>query len=252
LAPSGRKFPVAAAAALDFHRKNRNIGGAILQIENTGSDGKIMSDKKHFHNAEGEPHDEAAAIYEEDQAGEAPQADSPSPGDVIEKLNNENHELKDRLMRLAAEMENLRRRTARDIADAKAYAVSSFARDMLSVADNLGRALNALPAGEEDKHVQALAEGLKMTERAMIAALHNHGVRKIEALGQKFDPHLHQAMFETEDTSLPHNTVKQEVQPGYIIGDRVLRAAQVGIAKGGEKTAAEPKAAAEPPARPEE
>ncbi|KAA6405594.1 nucleotide exchange factor GrpE [Candidatus Tokpelaia sp.] len=208
-----------------------------------------MSDTKPVHGAEHNPENDEADIYAAEQSDEAAIASGeeeqiPSPAEVIEKLNAENTELKDKLMRLAADMENLRRRTARDIADAKAYAVSSFARDMLSVADNLGRALSAVPkapAGAEDARLQSLTEGVEMTERAMIAALQNHGVRKIETLGQKFDPHLHQAMFETEDKSVPHNSVNQELQPGYIIGDRVLRAAQVGIAKGGEKAAAEPK-----------
>lgn len=212
-----------------------------------------MSDKKHFHEAEYPHQDSEAEICEKEQneaaetAGARNRQDSdlPAAGEVIEKLNAENTELKDRLMRFAADMENLRKRTARDIADAKTYAVSSFARDMLSVADNLGRALSAIPANavNEDARLKSLAEGVEMTERAMISALQNHGVRKIETLGQKFDPNLHQAMFEAEDKSVPHNSVNQELQPGYIIGDRVLRAAQVGIAKGGEKTASEPQKA---------
>lgn len=206
-----------------------------------------MSDKKSFHEAEEYARQDAAADKRAETAqagdeGESGKDTEPSAGDVIEKLNAENAELKNRLMLLAADMENLRKRTARDIADAKTYAVSAFARDMLSVADNLERALAALPAEavKEDARLKSLAEGVEMTGRSMMTALQNHGVRKIEALGRKFDPNLHQAIFESEDKSVPHNTVQQELQPGYSIGGRVLRAAQVGIAKGGEKPAAEP------------
>ncbi|WP_332065274.1 nucleotide exchange factor GrpE [Bartonella sp. CB189] len=152
-------------------------------------------------------------------------------------LQDENRELKDQLLRLAADMENLRRRTARDVADAKAYSIANFARDMLSVSDNLNRALEAIPEGERENDVglKTLAEGVEMTERAMMAALERHGVKKINPEGQKFDPHFHQAMFEIPNANVPDNTVQQVVQAGYIIGERVLRPAVVGVAKGGAK-----------------
>ncbi|WP_455474189.1 nucleotide exchange factor GrpE [Bartonella sp. B30(2025)] len=157
--------------------------------------------------------------------------------DPLTALQDENKELKDQLLRLAAEMENLRRRTVRDVADAKAYSIASFARDMLSVSDNLNRALEAIPEGarENDAGLKTLAEGVEMTERAMMAALERHGVKKIHPEGQKFDPHFHQAMFEIPNTNVPDNTVQQVVQAGYIIGERVLRPAIVGVAKGGAK-----------------
>ncbi|VEJ44648.1 nucleotide exchange factor GrpE [Bartonella vinsonii] len=157
--------------------------------------------------------------------------------DPLAALQSENKELKDQILRLAADMENLRRRTARDIADAKAYSIASFARDMLSVSDNLNRALEAIPEGakENDAGLKTLAEGVEMTERAMIAALERHGVQKIHPEGQKFDPHFHQAMFEIPNSDVPDNTVQQVVQAGYIIGERVLRPAIVGVAKGGAK-----------------
>lgn len=157
--------------------------------------------------------------------------------DPLIALQNENKELKDQLLRIAADMENLRRRTARDVADARAYSIANFARDMLSVSDNLNRALEAIPEGakENDAGLKTLAEGVEMTERAMIAALERHGVQKIHPEGQKFDPHFHQAMFEIPNPDLPDNTVQQVVQAGYIIGDRVLRPAVVGVAKGGVK-----------------
>ncbi|ATP11707.1 nucleotide exchange factor GrpE [Bartonella henselae] len=157
--------------------------------------------------------------------------------DPLAALQDENKELKDQLLRLAADMENLRRRTARDVADAKAYSIANFARDMLSVSDNLNRALDAIPEGakENDAGLKTLAEGVEMTERAMIAALERHGVQKIHPEGQKFDPHFHQAMFEIPNSDVPDNTVQQVVQAGYIIGERVLRPAIVGVAKGGAK-----------------
>lgn len=160
--------------------------------------------------------------------------------DQVAALEAENEELKDQILRLAAEMENLRRRTARDVADAKSYSVANFARDMLQVSDNLNRALQAIPDGarEQDAGLQALAEGVEMTERAMMSALERHGVKKIEPEGQKFDPNFHQAMFEIPNPDVPANTVQQVVQAGYVIGDRVLRPAMVGVAKGGPKEAA--------------
>ncbi|WP_336287647.1 MULTISPECIES: nucleotide exchange factor GrpE [unclassified Bartonella] len=155
----------------------------------------------------------------------------------LDTLQDENKELKDQLLRLAADMENLRRRTARDVADARAYSIANFARDMLSVSDNLNRALEAIPEGarENDAGLKALAEGVEMTERAMMAALERHGVKKIHPEGQKFDPHFHQAMFEIPNSDAPDNTVQQVVQAGYIIGERVLRPAIVGVTKSGAK-----------------
>ena len=144
-------------------------------------------------------------------------------------------------------MENLRRRTARDVHDARSYAVSNFARDMLSVSDNLRRALDTIPAEAReagDASLKSLAEGVELTERAMLAALERHGVKKLNPEGEKFDPNFHQAMFEVPNPDVPANTVVQVVQEGYSIGDRVLRPAMVGVAKGGPKAA--PATPAEP------
>lgn len=175
---------------------------------------------------------EAAAELDDDKIAD-------EGADQVAALEVENEELKDQILRLAAEMENLRRRTARDVADAKSYSVANFARDMLQVSDNLNRALQAIPDGarEQDAGLQALAEGVEMTERAMMSALERHGVKKIEPEGQKFDPNFHQAMFEIPNPDVPANTVQQVVQAGYVIGDRVLRPAMVGVAKGGPKEA---------------
>lgn len=180
-------------------------------------------------------------------AGETAAADmaqdaATTPGeeavDPLEALKAENAELRDRFLRLAAEMDNLRRRTERELKDAKTYAVTGFARDMLAVSDNLRRALEALPdeaRAAADAGLSALVEGVEMTERGMLSTLERHGVRKIEAEGQKFDPNFHQAMFEIPNPDVPNNTVVQVVQAGYAIGDRVLRPAMVGVAKGGPK-----------------
>jgi molecular chaperone GrpE len=159
---------------------------------------------------------------------------------VVEALNAENSQLKDRVLRTLAEMENLRRRTEREVADAKTYGVTSFARDMLSVVDNLARALEHLPAEARtnaDPHLQSMIEGVELTARDLEAALGRHGVKKLEPQGQKFDPNFHQAIFEAPDQTVPAGTVSQVVQSGWTIGDRVLRPAMVGISKGGPKAA---------------
>ncbi len=154
-------------------------------------------------------------------------------------------EYKDKLLRVLAEMENLRRRTEREIADARVYAISNFARDIVAVADNMDRALGALDAElreKADSGTKALLDGVELTERELLKVLEKHGVKKFEPLGEKFDPNLHQAMFELPDPSRPAGTVAQVVQPGYMIGERMLRPALVAVAKGGPKTAAEPPA----------
>ncbi|MGN6488637.1 MAG: nucleotide exchange factor GrpE [Devosia sp.] len=174
-------------------------------------------------------------------AGEAAPAEAAAP-DPVETLQAENAELRDRLLRAAAEMENLRKRTEREIGDTRSYAIAAFARDMLTATDSLSRALTVLPAEAResaDGTTRGLIEGIEMTEREMQRLLAKHGVKPIEADGQKFDPHKHQAMFEVPDPTRPEGTVVQVVQAGYAIGDRVLRPAMVGVAKGGG-TAAQP------------
>lgn len=158
--------------------------------------------------------------------------------EALKILEEENADLRDRLLRLAAEMENLRKRTEREVADGRTYAIASFARDMLAATDSLSRALSAVPAEAResgDAAMTALVEGIEMTEREMQRLLGKHGVAEIEAEGQKFDPHKHQAMFEVPDPAVPEGTVVQVVQAGFMIGERVLRPAMVGVAKGGPK-----------------
>lgn len=177
-------------------------------------------------------------IQAKETSAERPEGSVGGDYEALMRLLKENEELKDRALRAAADMENLRRRTARDVHDARSYAIANFARDMLSVSDNLRRAIDAIPAEEKatgDAGFKALIEGVELTERAMLAALERHGVKKLQPEGEKFDPNFHQAMFEVPNPDVPANTVVQVVQPGYSIGDRVLRPAMVGVAKGGPK-----------------
>jgi molecular chaperone GrpE len=157
-----------------------------------------------------------------------------SPGDVIAALNEENAQLKDRLLRALAETENLRRRAEKDLADARVYAVSNFAREMLGVADNLTRALAAIPA-EARAAYPAIVEGVELTARDLVSRMGRFQVKKLEPLGQKFDPNFHEALFEIPDDSVPTGTVKQVMEDGYAIGERVLRPAKVGVSRGGPK-----------------
>jgi molecular chaperone GrpE len=145
---------------------------------------------------------------------------------------------KDKLLRAMAEMENLRRRAQRDKEDAHNYAITKFARDVLGVSDNLRRALDSIPVeARENEHVTMVVQGVEMTEDELVNTLERHKITQVEALGKKFDPHLHQAMFELEDHSVEPGTVVQVVQHGYQIADRLLRPSMVGIAKGGKKKA---------------
>lgn len=149
--------------------------------------------------------------------------------------------LKDRVLRTMAEMENLRRRTDREVADAKSYGVSSFAREMVSVADNLQRAQASLPAdakGEVSAAVKSFIDGVELTERDLITRLARFGVKPIETTGQRFDPNRHEALFEIPDEMVPTGTVVQQVETGYTIGERVLRPAKVGVSRGGSKAEA--------------
>jgi molecular chaperone GrpE len=193
------------------------------------------------------------------ERGTAEPAAAPADGGEAaappEALAREAAELRDKLLRTLAEMENLRRRTEREVAESRIYGVASFARDILAVADNMDRALQTLRAELKDKAdagVKALLDGVELTERELLKVLEKHGVRKFEPQQrEKFDPNLHQAMYEVEDPALPAGTVAQVVQAGYMIGDRMLRPALVAVAKGGPKAAPEAvandNADAEPP-----
>ena len=171
----------------------------------------------------------------------------------LEALVAENADMRDRLLRTMADMENLRRRTEREKTDTARYGITNFARDVLTVGDNLRRTIEHLPAeaASQDPALKSFLEGVELTERELHKVLERHGVTKIEPLGQRFDPNCHQAMFEVEDPSVPEGTVANVMQAGYVIGDRCLRPALVAVAKGGPKAAAprRPRAKA-PRARP--
>ena len=145
--------------------------------------------------------------------------------------------LQEERLRALAETENVRRRAARDKADASKYAVTAFARDLLSVADNLQRALGSVDpeARKADPALETLVAGVEMTGKELLAIFERNGITPIEALGQPFDPHFHEAMYEVPDESIPTGTVAQVIQPGYMIHDRPLRAAGVGVSRGGPK-----------------
>src|SRR6187455_2729649 len=153
-------------------------------------------------------------------------------------LDRELAEAKDRLLRALADMDNMRKRTEREVADARVYGISNFARDILGVADNMHRAMQALDdelRAKADEATKALLEGVELTERELMNVLEKHGVTRVEPLGQKFDPNRHQAMYEIEDASVPSGSVIQVMQAGYLIGERVLRPALVAVSKGGGK-----------------
>ena len=146
-------------------------------------------------------------------------------------------EFKDKLLRTLAEMENLRKRTDREIAEARVYGVTGFARDVLAVADNMHRTLEAIgPELRGDPNVSAMVEGVELTERELLKVLQKNGVKKCSPEGEKFDPNVHQAMYEVPTSELLPGHVAQVIQAGYMLGDRVLRPALVGVSKAAAKT----------------
>lgn len=157
-----------------------------------------------------------------------------STEDEVERLADEVAELNDKLLRAVAETENLRRRTTREREETGKYAVTGFARDLLSVADNLRRALDSLSDEiRGDEALGGLISGVEMTERELLNAFERHGIKCIDPEGEIFDHNFHQAMFEVADSDQPAGTVISVMQPGYVIDERLLRPAMVGIAKGG-------------------
>jgi molecular chaperone GrpE len=171
----------------------------------------------------------AAAVPADEQARIA---------ELVESLARESADYKDRLLRALAEMENLRKRTERQVADMRNYGITSFAADVLAVADNMHRALEG--AGPElrentEPAIKGFVEGVELTERELLKVLDKHGVKRFDPLGERFDPNRHQAMYEVPDPSVPAGTIAQVMQAGYMIGERVLRPALVAVAKGGPK-----------------
>jgi molecular chaperone GrpE len=181
--------------------------------------------------------------------GQAPQ----TPEEIIAALRAEAAELKDKLLRAHAEVENIRKRSERDREETSKYAVTRFARDIVNVGDNFQRAIDAVPPGaaEQDAALKSFLEGVTMTERELLNVLERHGIKRIQPVNEPFNPHLHQAVMEIQRTDVPAGTVVQVFQAGFTIEDRVLRPAMVAVAKGGPKPAQTPEGtggSAAPPA----
>jgi molecular chaperone GrpE len=176
------------------------------------------------------PEDESEAAGDPVEAQDEPEFD---PAAELAKAKAEAAQFKDQLLRALAEAENTRRRAQREREESARYAAAPLAKDIVQVADNLARALAAVPteALAEDEALRNLVEGIAATERQFLAALERHNIKRIDPQGEKFDAHLHQAMFEMPGTGKPAGTVVQVLQPGYVLHDRLLRPAMVGVAK---------------------
>ena len=170
---------------------------------------------------------------------EAPQ--EAEQGEELERLRAENAELKDKYLRALSDMEQLRQRLLREKEEAMKYAAADFARDMLTVCDNLSRAIESVPEEQKGRHelLDRLLQGVEMTLKDMMSTFERHHIRKIPAHGEKFDPNVHEAMFEVEAPEQDAGKVVQVIQEGYTHHDRVLRPARVGVAKGGQGNAAQ-------------
>ena len=184
--------------------------------------------------AEEETSLEEAVEIQNDEEGEVIE-----PSSSLDELEAKILELKDQLLRTVADSENLRKRLEREKEQTRKFGIANFAKDLLSIADNLGRALDAAPNKEdvENQALENLVLGIQMTEQELQKAFDNNNIRKIDPLGEKFDYNFHQAMFEVEETDQEPGIVVQVLQPGYAIDDRILRPAMVGVAanKAGKK-----------------
>jgi molecular chaperone GrpE len=183
-----------------------------------------------------------AANDRDGRADDAAAAELPDEGvpagadDRLAAIEAELAETKDRLLRALAETENVRRRLQRERDDAQRYAAGAFAKDLLSPVDNLRRALDAMPEAETtDPRARSLRDGVAATERELLGAFERHGLKRIDPKGERFDHNFHQAVFEAERPDVPAGTVVEVLQPGYVMHDRLLRPAMVGVAKGGPK-----------------
>jgi len=202
-----------------------------------------MSDEKNEQTPPGEEAEDQANEPGPEEAGapDAETADSESGEEALsgwalgelETLKEENADLKDRLLRAAAEMENVRRRTERDKTDSVKFAISNFARDVLTIGDNIARAIEHVPADAADKDpaLKSFLEGMQVTERELLNMMERHGIARLDPMGQKFDPNLHEAMFEIPTGDAAPGTVVQVLEIGYVLKERLLRAAKVGVAR---------------------
>ena len=158
--------------------------------------------------------------------------DKDSPENIIEKLNEEIQDLKDQRLRAAAELENLRKRAEKDQSDALKYGVSNFAKEIISIKDNIERAQSSISDDvRSNNDVKSVVEGLDLIAQSAVSTFEKIGIKKIESLNEKFDHNLHQAMMEIENDQVEPGTIVQELIPGYTLHDRLLRPAMVGVAK---------------------
>jgi molecular chaperone GrpE len=166
-----------------------------------------------------------------------PSLDAEKLAAEVETLHGQIADLTDRLLRAHADIDNLRKRLEREKEETAKYAITRFAREVVTVADNFERAVQAVPAGaaEQDAALKALVEGVNMTEREFVNVLERNGVRRVVPKGEAFNPHQHQAMMELQNPEVAPGTILEVFQPGYLIEDRVLRPAMVVVAKGGQK-----------------
>jgi molecular chaperone GrpE len=171
----------------------------------------------------------------EAMAGEVPAAQLK---EIIAVLQADLDQQQAERMRLIADMDNLRKRTEREKADTAKYAVTKFAQDIVGVVDSFERAASAVPsdAAESNPVLKSFLDGVVIAEKQFLSVLERHGVKRIEAQGQPFNPHMHQAVMEREDATVPHGTVLQVFQPGFVIEDRCLRPAMVVVSNGGPKS----------------
>jgi len=206
-----------------------------------------MGDTPHDDSAkrEGAPGAAAPAAGGEPGPANQPGGAEPArrtPHDVIVALQAEAADLKDRLLRAHAEVENIRKRSEREKEDTAKYAVSRLARDIVNVGDNFQRAIDAIPLGaaEQDPALKSFLEGVTLTERELLNVLERHGIRRVQPMHEPFNPHLHQAVMEIQRSDVPSGTIVQVFQAGFMIEDRVLRPAMVAVSKGGPKPAPAP------------
>ena len=204
-----------------------------------------MTDHKnqHHHDAEKEEIKEekntSAPQPKEEETQTAPQAEEQACWDgqeELEQLKEENKKLKEDYLRAYADAENTKRRCTQEIEKNNKYAISNFAKNLLSVADNLDRALKSIPEDKKDdcEHLKNLLTGVEMTQRELDKVFEKFGIKKMDIIGTKFDPNYHQVIQEVEDKEKPNCTIIRELQSGYMINDRILREAMVVVSKGGK------------------
>lgn len=180
-----------------------------------------------------EPELDPSAVADQETEGDETAQAEPEV-DETEALRAEVASLKDQLLRAMADAENTRNRARKERDEAIKYAGSGLAKDLLSVADNLRRALDSIPAGaaEENEHLKSLMTGVEMTEKALLEAFEKNHIKRIDPVGERLNPHYHEAMVEVEDPNYPPGTISQVLEPGYILHDRLLRPARVAVSKG--------------------